>query len=136
LPPGEDVGPAVVAVGGSSVTVGDGVAEGNDGGGVLGGRCGSGDVDSGDLVPVIHLLRAGKVCRRDLIAVDIVRRGAGAGMAGLAGRRGVQMEGDGEIGERGDGIVDGVGDVLGACRDDDVAAAGEGERLVGRGVDS
>jgi len=130
-PLGEDVGPAIVAVGGGSVAVGDGVAEGYDGGCVLRG----GDIDCGDLVPVVHLLRGRQVCRRDLIAVDVVGRGAGAGMAGLAGGRGVEMEGDGEVGESGDGIVDGVGDVLGTCGNGDVAAAGEGERLVGGGVD-
>jgi hypothetical protein len=48
-------------------------------------------------------------------------------MAGLAGGRRVQMEGDGEVGERGDGNCERVGDEFRTGRDDDVGAAGEGQ---------
>ena len=79
---GEDVGPAVVAVGGGGVAVGDGVAEGDDGAGAGRGE----DVDAGELVPVVDVFRVGKVGGGDEVAVHVVRGGAGAGMAGFAGR--------------------------------------------------
>ena len=52
---GEDVGPAIVAVGCGGVSVSDGVAEGDDGGRVGWGE----DVDAGELIPVFDVLRVG-----------------------------------------------------------------------------
>ena len=45
------------------------------------------------------------------------------------------MEGYGEVGERGDGVDDGVGDVFGAGREGDIGGAGEGEGMIAGGVD-
>ena len=128
---GEDVGPAVVAVGGGGVAVGDGVAEGNDGSCAGGGE----DVDAGELIPVLDLLCVGKIACGDEIAVKVVRGGAGAGVAGFTCGRRVKVNSDGEVRERGDGIVDGVGDVFGAGGDDDFGGSAEGEGLVGGGID-
>ncbi len=123
---GEDVGPAVVAVGGGAVAVGDGVAEGDDGG------C-AGERDCTSIAESWYqwstCFGVGQVgWRRYEVAVDVVGGGARAGMAGLAGGRRVEMEGDGEVGQRRDGKVERVGDELGAGRNGDIGAAGEGER--------
>ena len=128
---GEDVGPAVVSVGGGAVAVGDGVTEGDDGGGAGGGE----DVDRGDEVPVIDVMGISKFGRGGGIAVDIPGRGTGAGMARLLFGRDVQVESYGDVGERGDGVVDGIGDIFGAWRNGDIGSAGEGERAIGGGVD-
>ena len=64
------------------------------------------------------------------VAVDVVGGRARAGVAGFAGRRSVEMECYGEVGEGWDVHVDGIGDEFGARRDDCVKFAGEGERPV------
>jgi hypothetical protein len=91
----QDVGPAIVPVGGCAVSVGDGVAEDHDGGG-----CGRGEhVDCGDLIPVVDVLRIEEIGCGDEIAVGDVGGSTGAGMRGLADGRLVEVEGDREIGE-------------------------------------
>ncbi len=54
------------------------------------------------------------------IAVNVVRSGPRAGMAGLARRRGIEMDRHGKIGERCNREVDGVGEEFSARRDGDV----------------
>ncbi len=126
---GEDVWPAVVAVGGCAVSVGDGVAEGYDGGG----WGVSADIDGGDLVPVINLFDFAHGCLfgrvefggGDGVAVYVIRGGAGAGVAGLDGGRLVEMDADGEVGEGGDWSVDWIGEDFSAGRDGEVWVPGE-----------
>ncbi len=85
-------------------------------------------------------VRVGKCClnevgRGGLVAVDVVRGGAGAGVAGLDGGRHVVVDGDGEVGERGDGRFDRIGEKLSAGRDGDVGVSSECEGAVAGWVD-
>ncbi len=126
------VGPAVVAVGGGAVAVGDGIAQHRDGGDVRGRQ----HVDALDLIPVLDALRVRQLGSGDEIARGVEAGGARAGMAGLLRRRRVVMQADGEVAERRGIERHGIGDVVGAGRDRDVAAAGEGQSAVGSGVDA
>ena len=127
---GEDVGPAVVAVGGCAVSVGDGVAEGD----YCSRRGDSQDINGGDLVPVVNVFGRVEFGGGDGVPVDIVGSGAGAGVACLDGGRRVVVDADGEVGEGGDGRVDGIGEDFGSWRDGDIGVASEGEGAVGGGV--
>ena len=128
---GENVGPAVVAVGGGSMAVSDGVAEHDDGGGAFG----SEDIDGGDLIPVVDVFGVGEIGGGGFVSVDDVRRSAGTGVAGFRGGRSLEVERDRNVRESVDLVSDGVGNVVGAGRDGDVGRSGEGERLVGAGID-
>ena len=97
----EHIGPAVIAVGGGSMTIGDGVSERNDGSCVRWRE----HIDFRHLVPMIHVLRLGERGRGYLVTVDVIGRGARAGMACLLCRWCLQMKRHSEIGERGHGIV-------------------------------
>jgi len=127
---GEDVGPAIVTVGGGGVPVGDGVAEGDDCGCERRGE----NVDAGELIPVFDMLRVRKVGCGDEVAVEVPRGGVGAGVSGFGGRRRVKMEGDGEARERRDGAGDGVGEIFSAGGDEDVGGSRKSYGAIGCGV--
>src|SRR5205823_2732097 len=74
----ELVGPAVVLVGDGAAAVGERVAEHDHTGEVVGGQ----GFRAGQEVPVVDRGRAGQVRGVELVAVDQVRGGPGAGMRG------------------------------------------------------
>ena len=84
---GENVGPAIVAVGGGAMAVGDGVAEGDDGS--CGGR--GLHIDFGDLVPVIDVFGIGERGSADEVAVRVEGGCTRARVSGLASRRRLQV---------------------------------------------
>jgi len=113
------------------VAVGDGVAESNDGG--CGGR--GLHIDFGELIPMIDVFGISERGSADEVAVDVVGSGARAGVSGLAGRRRLEIERDGEIGKRKDGIVDGIGDEFCAGRNVGFRLASKSERAIAGGID-
>jgi len=71
----------------------------------------------------------------DQVAVNVPGRSTGAWVAGFAGGRGLEMEGDGEVGEGGDGVIDWVGEEFCAGWDIGLRIAGEGQRAIAGGID-
>lgn len=126
----EDVGPAVVAISGCAVAVSDGVTKDNDGR-----RSGWGlNVDFTDLVPVVNVFWVAERRSADLISVHEPGCGAGAGVTGFAGGRRLEVEGDGEIRERRDRVVDGIRDKLCSRRNVGVRFACKGQRAIAGGI--
>jgi len=113
------------------VTVSDGVTESDDGG--SGGR--SLHVDFGDLVPVVDVFGICECGSADLISVNVPGGGAGAGVAGFSRGRRLEVKREGEIGERRDGVVDGIGDEFGTGWNLRRWLAGECEGAIGGGID-
>ena len=128
---GEDAGPTAVSVGRGGGAVGDGVAEGDDGGGFGGGL----DVDAGDPVPGLKLFAFGEIGGggnvTGLYPGGVEAECVGAGGAGVAG----DVDADGQLGEWCEGESDGVADPLGSDGDGDGGLAVEGEGVVGGGDD-
>lgn len=113
------------------MAVGDGVAEGDEGERAGG----SSDVDTGQLVPVLDFAGAREVGGGEPVAVRYVGRGVGARMGGLLLGRLIVMDADGEIASGRERKIETIGDIIGSGGDGDVGVAGEGEGLVGRGID-
>src|ERR1700683_3590176 len=109
----------------------DGVSKHDDGGGIFGGIYDS----AGDPIPVVDLFCVGQVGCGGHVTVSEIGSCAGAGMASLLLGGHVQVKGDRQVGERGDGIGDGIGNVFGAGGNVDVVFSGEGQGAVTGGVD-
>ena len=90
---GEDVRPAIVGVGGGSVTVRDRVAERDDGGCILPGL----DLESRDEVPVRKGSRRFERCILEVIAGQEERCGAGASVKGQRVGRPFDHHGDDDV---------------------------------------
>ncbi len=123
--PSQEVGPAIVAVGRSAVAVGDGIPECDHGGGAAGRL----HVHAGDEIPVVHFLCFRELFRGNKVAMSVIGRRAGTGMAGLRRGRLRQMERDGQIRERSDGVRNGIGKVVGAGGNNHIQPPGECQRL-------
>jgi len=124
---GEQVRPAIVTVGGGAMSVGDGISEYDDGGGLRSGD----NVDGGDEVPMFDFFRRGEFGRCNKIPMSEEGSSAGTGMTGLTGRRGVEIDGDGQIGKSRNGDRNSIGEVFGPGGNDYVGAARESESFVG-----
>jgi hypothetical protein len=127
----QHVGPAVIAVGGHAIAVGDGIADRND-------RAGTArrlNFDVAQRIPARDLARLGPCRLHHLVALGEEALGAGAGMAGLARRFAFEVQRDREIGGRFEFHGDGVAVVFSARRNHDVGTAIEGQWPQGRGVD-
>src|SRR5262249_46285615 len=75
----QEIGPAIVCVGGCAVAISDGVTQNNN----RASSGGSGDIDATYEVPVLHFLRIGKIGCRDLVTVCHVRGRTRTRMSGL-----------------------------------------------------
>jgi hypothetical protein len=126
----EQIGPAVVLVAVGPEAVGDGIAEGDD----AGGGWGAEHVDAGDVGARLGLGGAG--------------HGGGAGLVAVGDRDGLQrpemlgddvglgdVERDHEVGAAMDRDGDGIADRDGAGGNVQGGLAGEGDRVIGGGVD-
>src|SRR5271170_6789012 len=80
---------------------------------------------------MVDVLRIGEIRSGDSVSVDVIGCCPRAGMAGFLRRRRVEMESNGEVGERGGGKLDRLRNKFCSRRYGDFAAPGKGERLVG-----
>ena len=78
-PSRQNIGPTIVTVGGSAVSIRNGVPQGDEGSAAGAGR----HIHTSKLIPVIHFFSVGQVGSRHLIAMHQVGSGARAGMARL-----------------------------------------------------
>jgi len=129
-PLGKKVGPAVVCVHGGAVTIGNGVAQDDNGR-----RNTSGDIHPGDEIPVFYLLGVRQVGSGYLVAMHHVGRGSRARVARLLSRFLVDVKSDCQIRKCRHGIGDRIGNIVGARRYRDIQLAGEGQSLIATGND-
>ena len=126
----QNVGPAIIPVGSSAVSVRNGISQDDNG-------CASGagrHVHARKLIPVIHFLSIGQVGSRHQIPMRQIGCGSGAGMTCLGCGRFVKVNTDREVTESRYGILDWVGEVLGSCRYGYVRSSVKAQSLVAGSV--
>lgn len=135
---GHDVGPAVLGIGGAAASVGDGVADDGDDGWLgcrrlVGG--GGGDLDGGDVVPVVDALGGGEGLPRLEGAGHDIRGGARSAVRGGVLGCSAVADGDGEALQGSQMVGQGVAAGVAACLDGHAASSAEGQIAGRRGVD-